>query len=163
MAERLLLCKQCNKKFPKSELIKYKSKNMCPVCYEQEKKLDAEKTELCSTIKQIYNLDYVPPGLLKQIKQFKQEYNFSYTGMKLTLLYCKNVLHLEFSPSRGLGIIPYKYEEAKKEYIRRKQMAEKTRNINNGRTLNSVKTIVTKINTENTYLKKKIINLEEII
>lgn len=159
--ERQYLCKICNNKFPKAQIIKYKSKNMCLKCHEQEQKLDAEKNDLCQTIKQLYGIDYVMPGYLKQIKQFREQYNFSYTGMKLTLLYCKNVLNLEFSTSRGLGIIPYQYEAAKKDYIRKQQLAKQMMNKNSN--VQSVKTIKAVIKTENTYLKNKIINLEDLI
>lgn len=158
--ERLCLCKQCGNKFPKSQLVKYKSKNMCKTCFETEQKLDIEKNDLCETIKQIYNVPYVNPGYLKQINQYRENYNFTYSGMKLTLLYCKNVLNMQFDSNKGLGIIPYKYEAAKNDYIKKKQLAEqtKTKNVD----VKTVKRIVTSIQTENTYLKNKIINLEEI-
>lgn len=159
--ERKYLCKICNEKFPKSDITKYKSKNMCKNCFETEKKLDQEKNDLCQTIKELYGIDYVMPGYLKQIKQFREQYNFSYTGMKLTLLYCKNVLNLEFSTSRGLGIIPYQYEAAKKDYIKKQNLAKQM--INKNKDVKSVKTIKTVIKAENTYLKNKIINLEDII
>lgn len=158
--ERLCLCKQCGNKFPKSELIKFKSKNMCKKCYAIEKKLADEKADLCATIKQLYKIDYVMPGYLKQIKQFREEYNFSYTGMKLTLLYCKNVLNLEFSTSRGLGIIPYKYEEAKKDYMKKQQLAKQIKD--KSVAVNKVRQEKVHISTENTYFKSKIINLEEV-
>lgn len=158
--ERLYLCKVCNNKFPKSQLTKFKSKNMCPECYKREEKLSQEKDDLCETIKQLYGLPYVMPGHLKQINQFKEQYNFSYTGMKLTLLYCKNVLNLEFSTSRGLGIIPYKYDEAKKDYLRKHQLSKQTKNAN---VVQTVKKIVTTVKTENTYLKSKMIDLENMI
>ena len=128
--ERLNTCKICGNKDYKSNMIKYKSKNMCKKCYAIEKKLSEEKEDLCNTIKELYNLPYVMPGHLKQIKQFREEYKFTYAGMKLTLLYCKNVLNLEFSTSRGLGIIPYQYEAAKNDFIRKRELTKQVENKN---------------------------------
>ena len=99
------------------------------------------------------------PGHLKQIKQFREEYKFTYAGMKLTLLYCKNVLNLEFSTSRGLGIIPYQYEAAKNDFIRKREL---TKQVENKNVTNEVKRIVTSVKVENTYLKNRMMSLEEL-
>lgn len=157
--ERLNTCKICGDRDYKSNMIKYKSKTMCKKCYAIEKKLSEEKEDLCNTIKELYNLPYVMPGHLKQIKQFREEYKFTYAGMKLTLLYCKNVLNLEFSTSRGLGIIPYQYEAAKNDFIRKREL---TKQVENKNVTNEVKRIVTSVKVENTYLKNRMMSLEEL-
>ena len=46
-----------------------------------------DKEELEAYIMKLFNIDYVDARIQKQIKQYKEEYNFTYSGMRKALIY----------------------------------------------------------------------------
>jgi hypothetical protein len=82
----------------------------------QEKKDSQPLTEeekLDNYIMELYDIDYILPGIQKQKNKFITEYNFTYSGMLKSLVYWyevkKNPLNKE---QMTLGIIPYIYKQS---------------------------------------------------
>lgn len=160
MTEKMLKCNHCKNKFPKSSLKQAtQTIRLCESCFKQREEKMKNQNELYATIKELYCLDYVTPLLRKQIKDFQEQYGFTLQGINLTLQYCKFKPNITFDSSIGLGIVPYMYEEAKKDFLRKKQLKE---HMEQNNTIQKTKKITINIKAKNKYLEKKLINLEEI-
>ena len=58
-------------------------------------------------------MDYVSPRVQKQIKEYKKNYNFTYSGMLKALIYFFEVKQNPIEKANGgIGILPYIYKEA---------------------------------------------------
>ena len=104
-------------------------------CYNQEQsrlvKEDLDKMALESYIKKLFELDYVNPRILRQIKDFQENYHYSYNGIRQTLIYYFEIKKGDLSKANGgIGIVPYVYEEAKKYYEALYIAKEKNKNKN---------------------------------
>ena len=69
-------------------------------------------------ILQLYKLkdNYIPQNLQKQVTQYENEYEFTYSGMQKALKYWYEVKKHPIDRNRGIGIIPLIYQEAKQYY-----------------------------------------------
>lgn len=87
----------------------------CSELEAKREKTDAEKLD--DYIMKLFNYDYVPPRAKKQINQFAQEYNYTYSGMLKALVYFYEIKggNLEAAHD-GVGIIPFVYQDAYNYY-----------------------------------------------
>lgn len=77
-------------------------------------------TLLMDYIKQLdQDTDFI--AVTSQIKRMATEYNMTYDGMRYALWYSINITD---RPYRGIGILPYVYEDAKKYWLWQKQMKQ---------------------------------------
>ena len=67
---------------------------------------------------QLYKLtdNYIPQGLQKQVTQYENDYEFTYSGMQKTLKYWYEIKKHPLDTKRGIGIIPLYYKEALQYY-----------------------------------------------
>ena len=113
----IVKCVYCKKEFNKRLtpcVLVGEKKYAHTECAKQEasrEKTDEEK--LNEYIMNLYKVDYVPPRMQKQIKQFIQQYNYTYSGMLKTLIYFYEIKGNDVKDSYdSLGIIPYVYNKA---------------------------------------------------
>lgn len=121
----MVTCRLCKEKLAKDKA-KLVGKNSYyhPECLEikqkeeEEKKREAnEYKELIEYICKLYGLDAPTGMILKQIKDMREEYGYKLSGMKLALQYFYEIENNDIIEDGGIGIIPYVYEKAKKQYI----------------------------------------------
>lgn len=93
---RLSTCKSCGKKLQPEEKYTHASKTYCKKCHEKIERESIEYKQLIEFICNNYKLDKPTGYILKQIKEFKTEYEYSYAAMTYTLWYCKEVLNKSF-------------------------------------------------------------------
>lgn len=118
MTDRLVKCYgYCNEKHKKSIMKPIGQKNHCPPCYEKVLKDRQDRQMLYDTIKDIFDVTYPTPQMMKQVKRFREELGYEYSGMAATLVYAKNQKEMDLT---GVGIIPYLYDETRKYYQWRK-------------------------------------------
>lgn len=68
-------------------------------------------------IKQLFKTDRVNTKTKKQIRDFKQEFGYTYTGILKTLYWWYEIKgHTTELAKDGIGIVPYIYEDAEKYY-----------------------------------------------
>lgn len=129
---RLSKCKCCEKPLQSDEKYIHSSKAYCKQCYDKIVRDANEYKELIEFICTHYELEKPTGLILRQIKEYKTEYGWSYAAMTYTLWYCKDVLGKSFSEKFGVALIKHFYCEAEKYYTeqeqRRKQM-EKLKNV----------------------------------
>jgi hypothetical protein len=76
-----------------------------------------DKNALENYIMTLFNTTYLDPRIRKQIKQYVDEYNYTYSGIHKALIY-----HFEIKggsvekANGGIGIVPYVYQAAYRYY-----------------------------------------------
>ena len=96
----------------------------CAENKQQNKEISTEKTQeekdieaLEKYIMNLFNEDYVNARIKKQIKDFREEYNYTYSGMLKTLIYWYEVKGNSTEKANGgIGIIPFVYKDANRYY-----------------------------------------------
>lgn len=110
-------CSSCGLQFPSELISRINGKNYCEKCAIKVKK-DSEDLK---QLKDAINLYIKPhkslwPLIMKQVKQYKEEYGFKYKGMKYTLdylfIYSENFELDNDLEDRGIAFLPYWYNKA---------------------------------------------------
>ena len=66
----------------------------------------------------MFKTTYVDARIQKQIKQYVEEYNFTYSGIKKALIYFFEIKGNSINKSNGgIGIVPYVYQNAYNYYL----------------------------------------------
>lgn len=114
--ENDLFCPFCKKKIDRTKDLYRRlpggwfGHEECCVLEDQRKKTPEE--ELCLYIMKLYDIPFVTPYMKRQIEKYRVEYQYTYTGMLRSLRYWYDVKKIPFDKSKGVGIIPYIYQEA---------------------------------------------------
>ena len=120
MKARLVKCPVCGKQNPKDETTLLNKRYYCPPCAEAKEQAKANKPktgwdELYQYLVQLYG--HPPTGqMYQQLKQYRNEYGYTDLGMYYSLKYYYETVKAPLHQEKGLGIIPYIYEEAKQHY-----------------------------------------------
>ena len=109
---RLSTCKGCGKKLQPEEKYSHASKTYCKECYEKILRDSDEYKQLIEFICTNYEIERPTGFMLKQIKDMKTEYGWSYAAMTYTLWYCKEVLGKQLIEKYGVALVKHFYEEA---------------------------------------------------
>lgn len=123
---RLSACKVCDVKISlEDEKVKIKNKSYHKECYV---KLQYEREQyklLIKKICEIFDIE-VPNGLiLKQIKQYKEEFQYSYSGMLYTLWFMSDIEGKRFTEIKyGIALIKYYYEKAKSYFEQQQRILD---------------------------------------
>lgn len=90
----------------------------CAIAAKNEKsQADLDKEELEKYILELLKEEFISPRVRKQINQYVQDYNFTYSGMKKALVYFYEVKGNDKSKAAGgIGIVPYVYRDAYNYY-----------------------------------------------
>lgn len=64
-------------------------------------------------IKQLFHTTYVSAKIRQQIRSFREEYNYTYSGILKSLIYWFDIKKNSLDDANyGIGIVPYIYQEA---------------------------------------------------
>lgn len=118
--KHLVKCAICNEIFDAGSepFVKVNSKRYAHTkCYnksQSEKTQDQKDLEaLENYIKKLFNETYINARIKKQISSFKEQYNYTYSGMLKALVYFFEIKGNSIEKANGgIGIIPYIYQEA---------------------------------------------------
>lgn len=151
-------CKSCGKEVEKEERVKGSGGFYCKECHEKIQKEKKDYNELVSYSMELLGLDKVDGRVLKQIKDYKDNYKYTYSGIKYTLWYCKEVLNIKFDRKYGIGIVKLKYLEAEKYYLDCVAINDSSKKF-------EYKPKMIKVNLDKVFNRNKVelINLEELI
>lgn len=76
-------------------------------------KEEKDKEALENYIINLFKIDYINPRIRKQIKEYVEDYHFTYSGILNTLKYWYEIKKNDIAKSNGaLGIVPYVYQQA---------------------------------------------------
>lgn len=138
MAKHIVKCLFCGKSFDSSteEYIKPNSRRYAhKKCFEEHEqaksKEEKDKEQLENYIKKLFGIDCISDKIKRQIKDFKENKNYSYSGMYKSLKYFFEIKGNSIDKANnGIGIIGYIYDEAYKYWKSIWEAQEKNKNIN---------------------------------
>ncbi|PPB12931.1 hypothetical protein [Brevibacillus laterosporus] len=110
-------CPKCDNEVEKDAAVKHSSKHYHEECYATFIRDRDDRKELIEYTCQLYKTKAPSGMILKQIKEFVEVYGYTYKGITLTLKYFHDTRGNQSREGDGIGIVPYKYEEAKKFFI----------------------------------------------
>lgn len=119
-----VICIYCKEKFDRDKepttqisLRRYAHKD-CAEKYLSNKTQEEKDIEaLEKYIMKLFNESYVNARVRKQLKDFREQYNFTYSGMLKTLIYWFEIKGNSTEKTNGgVGIIPYVYKDALQYY-----------------------------------------------
>lgn len=132
----IVTCTFCKKKFDRDRLPfvqlstrKFAHRQCFLVEDEKQKKIEQDKTELENYILKLFNTDCIDGKIRKQIKQFIEDYHYSYSGIHKALIYHFEVKKGSIDKANnGIGIVPYVYQEAYRYYYTLWEAQQKNEN-----------------------------------
>ena len=78
----------------------------------------------------LFKWDYVKPRVKKQISQYIDEYNFTYSGIRKALMYFYEIKGKSLDKAQGgIGIVPYIYQDAYNYYYALWEAQQKNKDI----------------------------------
>lgn len=133
----------------------YSNKSYCKKCYDFKVKEREQYNVLIKTICECFNIEKPTGLILKQIKDYKDKFNYIYSGMTYCLWYLKEILNSSFDVKYGIAIIKYQYENAKHYF-------ESQQKINESVSHFEIKEVVKKVKLSRNKPKQFIINLDDL-
>lgn len=133
-----VICSVCGQRFnrDKEPFIKTSTRRYahikCAENYEASKTQEQKDREnLEQYILKLFNIEYLTPRIQKQIGQYVNEYNYTYSGIHKALVYFFEIKHNSIEKANGaIGIVPYIYDQAYEYYYSLWQAQEKNKNKN---------------------------------
>lgn len=121
----IVTCVYCKKKFDRDKFpfIQVSSRRYahkeCSLTEDQKKaKEELDKEALDEYIMKLFKTTYVDARIRKQIKQYVDEYNFTYSGIRKALVYFFEIKGNPIEKANGgIGIVPYVYKNAYNYYL----------------------------------------------
>ena len=136
-----VICYYCKEVFDRDKYPTFKvngnryAHQECAEKYHQrvsQEEEDYQKLE--QYIKELFNQTYIPVKIRKQIKDFRQDYGFTYSGILKTLVWFFEIKQNSIEKANeGIGIVPFVYKQAEEYYYRlylAKVAAENVKNYN---------------------------------
>ena len=91
---------------------------------------EKDKEALSNYIMKLFDTSYVDPRIQKQIKQYIEEYNYTYSGIHKALIYHFEIKKGSIDKANGgIGIVPYVYQSAYRYYYSLWETQQKNQNI----------------------------------
>lgn len=121
----IVTCIYCKKKFDRDKYPfvqvsprRYAHKE-CSLTDDQKKaQNELDKIALDEYIMKLFNMSYVDARIRKQINQYVDDYNFTYSGIKKALIYFFEIKGNSIEKANGgIGIVPYVYQQAYQYYL----------------------------------------------
>lgn len=126
---RLVKCPSCEGNVDRNTepFVEHSKRYYHEKCFQLFELQKQHREELISYICQLYEIDMPNIYMRKQIKDFQDEYNYTLKGMELALRYFHEI---EGNPvdAKGIGIVPYIYEDAKRYYVRMQRINQANSN-----------------------------------
>lgn len=118
-------CVYCKQKFDRDRLpfIQVSARRYahqeCSLTEDEKKnKEEQDKIDLENYIMSLFKTDYIDAKIRKQIKQYKEEYNYTYSGIRKALVYFFEIKGNSIEKANGgIGIVPYVYQQAYNYYL----------------------------------------------
>lgn len=103
-------------------------------CFNKLQIRKQHRAELLDYICELYKIPIVNGLMLKQIKEFEDEYKYTLKGIQMSLHYFHvidgnpvDIENSKYKTAKGIGIVPYIYEEARNYYVKMQSIAVSAR------------------------------------
>jgi hypothetical protein len=119
-----VICPYCKQRFnrDKEPTVQVSAKRYahkeCAEKYEASKSQEERDLEtLKEYINKLFNNNYDHAKVQRQLKEYKEKYNYSYSGILKTLVYWYEIKENSLEKANsGIGIVPYIYEQSMQYY-----------------------------------------------
>ena len=123
---RKVKCLYCGETFDREKIPavlvsgrRYAHKSCAELINSSKTKEELEYEELEKYIKNLLKDSYVEAKVKKQIMEFKDDYNYSFSGMLKTLIWFYEIEKNSVDKANGgIGIIPFVYNDAYNYYLK---------------------------------------------
>lgn len=123
MATHWVICVYCGERFDASKepYVKVGRRYAHEHCAKQHEnnltKEEKDKQALEEYIKKLFQYDYIPLKVKRQLDEYTKDYKYTYSGILKTLIYYYTVQHGDVKKANGgIGIVPYVYQQAHDYY-----------------------------------------------
>lgn len=117
--QHLVKCKYCNIQFDANvtEFVKEKNRYAHKTCYEAHQANMSQEDKDLEALNEYIKIKFGKEAnwalIKKQIKNYKEENQYTYSGMLKTLIYWYDILHNSTDKANGaIGIVPFIYQQA---------------------------------------------------
>lgn len=119
------------------------------------------RNDLEEKIKEILGIDTITLLIKNQITKYVTEYKWKYIDIARALYYFYVVQDGNISQARGIGIVPYVYQESKNYFIQlEKEKARKQKEIEKAKEVEQINIICNEI--PKSKRKRKVIQIQDI-
>lgn len=135
---RSVNCAGCEIKIDRETdaFIAISKKNYHEKCYNSFQTKKQHRIELLEYICALYSIPVANGFILKQIKEFEEQYFYTLKGIQMTLQYFHQVqgnpvnpTNTKYKTTKGIGIVPHVYDEARDYFIRMQSITTSAQNI----------------------------------
>lgn len=135
MAKHLVKCKYCNKVFDtnlvpfvKPTSNRYAHKECYEAFIKKQEQEEQDKQDLYSYLDKLFKGSYNMAGVNTYLKKFREDYGYTYSGIKKALVYFYEVKGNSLEKANGnIGIVPYVYKDAFNYYYTLWEAKEKNK------------------------------------
>ena len=121
----IVTCVYCKQKFDRDKFpfIQVSQRRYahqeCSLTEEQKKSQEElDKQELEEYIMALLKMDYIDARVRKQINEYREKYNYTYSGIRKALVYFYEIKGGSIEKANGgIGIVPYVYQNAYNYYL----------------------------------------------
>lgn len=160
--EKVVSCKSCGKKLQPEDKFIHSSKTYCKDCYDKVVQEANDYKQLMEFICTNYEIESPTGLILKQIKDMKTNFGWSYAAMTYTLWYCKEIVEKPLIEKYGVYLIKNYYNEAKAYYLQQEKLKEQLEELKDIEIKTKVVKKVTKEDNSNKS-NSSLIDLESLI
>jgi hypothetical protein len=86
-------------------------------CFDENQQATTDRQKLLAYIDELFGKRVNFGVVTKQIKNYIDNYNYSYSGIHGTLYYCYAIKKQEINKAEGIGLVPYYYNEARRYWL----------------------------------------------
>lgn len=128
----MVICTVCGKRFDRDKVPfvqtsarRYAHENCTLSDEEKANRVLTDKEKLEDYIMKLFKEDFVNPRIKKQINEYTEKYNYTYSGILKALIYFYEIKGNSIEKSQGgIGIVPYIYKDAYNYYYQLWQAKE---------------------------------------
>lgn len=126
----MVKCPECNKNVDRNiePFVTHSKRHYHETCYQQFQLRGQHRSDLINYICELYRIQTPNGFMLKQIKEFQDDYGYTLKGMELALRYFHDIEGNSVD-AKGIGIVPYIYEDARNYYIRMNNVKKHSQNV----------------------------------
>lgn len=128
---RMSTCKGCGKQLAKGEKLTYSSKTYCKECYDEKIRNKEEYDDAVSRIHDYFNLGVLNTLILKQLKDYVEDYGYTYSGIIYCLWYITEIRKVKLEVKYGIAMVKYEYENAKRYFTEQNRIQNSVDKIEN--------------------------------
>jgi len=117
---RAVTCPHCKKKIDRNiePFVEHNNRYYHEECHNEVDAGSRDRRELLDYINELYKGKANFQLVSKQIKELIDEYGYTVKGIEMTLRYFYDIKGNSIKKSKGIGIVPFTYEEAREYFTK---------------------------------------------